>query len=177
MGGAQLACLILCHLLESFCYSVKGPFGGFHFISENGFCTLPSLLLSTQGMPVSSFWEYNQYHCSTSLAPSTLWLAIHAATGIVFLLAFLSRHPLEASLLLIFRGSNIPTSLVCTTLFPTFSITFHDAPFSPQTRTTPTLSMVYLLLPPETCCNIAGISWSCVIPHPPLSPPTQTARN
>ena len=107
-------------------------------------------------MPVSSFWEYNQYHCSTSLAPSTPWLTSHAATGIVLLLPFLSRHSLEASLLLNFGGNNIPTSLVCTTLFPTFSITFHDAPFSPQTRTTPTLSMVYLLLPPETCCNIAG---------------------
>ena len=44
-------------------------------------------------------------------------------------------------------------------------MTFHDAPFSPQTRTTATLSMAYLLLPPEIRCNIAGINWSCMIPH------------
>ena len=105
--------------------------------------------------------EYNHYHCSTSLAPSTPWLAIHGATGLVFLLAFLSRHPLEASLLLIFRGISIPTSLVCTVLFRSFSITFHDAPFSPQTQTSASWSMVDLLLPPETRCNIAGINWSC----------------
>ena len=37
LDGAQLSCLILRHLLESFLYSVKSPFRGFHFISESVF--------------------------------------------------------------------------------------------------------------------------------------------
>ena len=164
LNDAQLPCLILRHLLESFLYSVKGPFRGLHF----SFCILPNPILSTQGKLVSSFCEYNQYHCSTPLAP---------ASGPVFLLVFLSQLPLETFLLFISRGNNIPTSLVCTVLFPSFSITFHDAPFAPQTHTTATLSMVCLFLPPEIRCDIAGINCSCITPHPPLSPPTQTARN
>ena len=154
-----------------FLCSVKSPFGGFHFSSEDALVFFPvSSLQRKEGL-------FHRCLHSTSLAPSTPWLAIRAAIGVVLLLAFISRHPLEVSSLLIFRGSNIHTSLVCTDLFPTFSITFHEAPFAQQSRTTATLSMVSLLLPPETCCNIAGINWSCMIPHAPSSPPTQTARN
>ena len=91
-------------------------------------------------------------------------------------LPFFFQLPLEIFLLLIFLGRNSPTFLACTALFPSFSTAFHDAPISPQTHTTATLSMVCLLLPPGTCCNIACITWSCMIPHRPSSPPTQTAR-
>ena len=37
--------------------------------------------------------------------------------------------------------------------------------FFSQTRTTATLTMVYLLLPPQIRCDIAGVNWSCMIPH------------
>ena len=71
LDGAQISCLILRHLLESFFYYVKSPFRGFHFSSKSALVFFPVPLLSTQGKPVSSFCGYNQYHCSTSLAPST----------------------------------------------------------------------------------------------------------
>ena len=73
----------------------------------------------------------SQCHCSISLAPSTLWLAIPAATDPVFLLAFLFQPPLETFLLLLFLGKNILTFLVCIVLFSSFSTAFHDAHFSP----------------------------------------------
>ena len=37
LNDAQLPCLILRHLLEGFLYSVKSPFRGFYFSSENAF--------------------------------------------------------------------------------------------------------------------------------------------
>ena len=46
--------------------------------------------------------------------------------------------------------------------FPSFSMAFHHAPFSPQTHTIATTSMVCLFFPPEACCDIAGINWSCM---------------
>ena len=69
---------------------------------------------------------------------------------------------LETFLLYPLLGERIPTFFVRTVLFPPFSKAFHDAPFSPQIDTTATLSMVCLLLPPETCCNLAGIKWLVV---------------
>ena len=57
--------------------------------------------------------------------------------------AFLSRHPLETSLLSVSHKQSTPTSfLVCTGLFPAVSITFHDAPSSPRPRTTASSSRV-----------------------------------
>ena len=47
LDGAQLSCLILCHLLESFLYSVKRPFRDFHFISDGVFLFFP--LFTFQG--------------------------------------------------------------------------------------------------------------------------------
>ena len=52
---------------------------------------------------------------------------------------------LSIFLLLIFLGRNSPTFLACTALFPSLSKAFHDAPISPQTHTTATLSMFCLL--------------------------------
>ena len=79
-------------------------------------------------------------------------------------------------LLLIVLGKNIPTSLVLS-----FSNHF------PQPST---MRLFPCKLPPlplcrwfisfcheRNCCSIAGMNWPCMIPHLPLSPPTQTARS
>ena len=134
-----------------------------------------TLHFSKRESPASSFCACNQCHCSISLAPSSLWLAIPAATDPVFLLAFLLQPHLETLLLLLFLVKNIPTFLVRTVLFPSFPKAFHDAPFSPQTHAIATLLSPFL--PPETRCNISGINWLCMIPHLPLSPLTPTARS
>ena len=68
-----------------------------------------------------------------SLAPSTPWLAIPAATGLVFLPAFVLQPVLETCLLYLFLGENIPTFLARIVLFPSFSKAFHGAPFAPRT--------------------------------------------
>ena len=136
LDGAQLPCLILRHLLEGFFFFLAiSPFRGFHFSSESVFVFFPLSTFQRKNSNASSLCEYNQYHCSTSLASSTPWLAIPAVTGPVFLLAFLFQLPLETFLLLIFLGNNIPTSLVRI-------VRFQYAPFSPQTHVTATLSMV-----------------------------------
>ena len=102
LDGAQLSCLILCHLLQVFLYFAKGPFRGFYFSPENAFVFLT---LSTHQCekPASSFHACNQCHCSISFAPITLWLAIRAVARPVLLLAFQ---------LLLFLGRNVPTFLV-----------------------------------------------------------------
>ena len=65
-----------------------------------------------------------------TFVPSTLWLAIPAATDPVFLLAFLLQPPLETSFTLALSWQNIFTFLVRIVLFPSLSTAFHDAPFS-----------------------------------------------
>ena len=72
-------------------------------------------------------------------------------------------------------------------MFPHFSYVLFFSHHVPQPSTMrlllhdrvplPLRQWFYVLLPPKTCCNIAGMNWSCTIPHHPLSPPTQTARN
>ena len=119
-------------------------------------------------MPVSLSLASNQHHGSTSLVPSTLWLAIPVATGPVFQLAFLFQLPLETSSLLIVRGDNVPTALVCKVLLPSFSRTFCDASSSPQARTTAISLIVSLLFPPKIHCSTPGIHLSCMTPSPLL---------
>ena len=115
---------------------------------------------SSRESPVSSFCECNQCHCSSfTLAPNTLSLVIPPATDPVFLRAFLFQPTLETCLLLLCLDKRFLTFLVRTVLFPSFSKAFHDAPFSPQTHATATLSMVRLPLPSETRCNISAIIW------------------
>ena len=80
MDGAQRSCFILRHLFESFLCSVKGPLRDFHFIPESVFVFFPPSTFQKKGMP-SAFCAYNQHHRNISLAPSTLWLTIPAATG------------------------------------------------------------------------------------------------
>ena len=173
LHGTQLSCLIFRHLLEGFLCSIKGPFRGFCLDSEDAFVFFPLSsfqrkggLLHHPGSAISPCLH------NTSRVPGIPWPTIRVAIGLVSLPAFLSRHPLETSLISVSHRRNTPTFLVCTGLFPAFSITIHDAPSSPRRRTTATLSRVCLLLPPEFCCSIAGTSLSCGIPHPPLSLPT-----
>ena len=47
--NAHLPCFILCHLLEGFLSSVKGPFRGFHFSSEGFFFFLIFPVSTFQG--------------------------------------------------------------------------------------------------------------------------------
>ena len=112
-------------------FSVKGPSRDFHFISESAFCILPTLHFSGRENPAAPFCACNQCHGSISLAPSTLWLVIPAATDLVFCLSFLFNLLFQTFLLLLFLGKNIPTFLVCFVLFLPFSTAFHDAPSSP----------------------------------------------
>ena len=62
----------------------------------------------------------SQCHRSIPLAPSTLWLAIPAATDLEFLPAFLLQPALGTSLLHLFLGKSIPTLLARIVLFPLF---------------------------------------------------------
>ena len=62
-----------------------------------------------------------------------LWLAIPAATGLVFLPAFLLQPVLETCLLNLILGGIIPTFHIRIVLFPSFSKAFHGAPFAPGT--------------------------------------------
>ena len=117
-----------CHLFESFLYSVKSPFQDFHFP------------LSRRESPASSFDASNQSHCNVSLARNTLWLSIPAATDPVFLLAFLLQPPLETFSTIVLSQQKYSTFLARIVLFPSYAKAFHDAPFSPQTHTTATLS-------------------------------------
>ena len=98
LDGGQLSCLILCQLLESFLYFVKGPFRYFHFIPESVFILFPQ------------FCACSQCRCSISLAPSTLWLAKQAATdpAACFSSPASSRNIFTLALLV----KNIPTFLV-----------------------------------------------------------------
>ena len=141
------------------------------------FKILSTLHLSWRESPASSFCACSQCHCSIKFAPSTLWLAIPAATDPVFLLAFLLRPPLETFLHSLFLGKYVPTFLARIVLFQSFSKVFHDAPFPPQIHATATLSMVRLRLLSETRCCISGTNWLCMIPHLSSSPPTPTARS
>ena len=52
---AQHFCFILCHLLESFFYSVKSPFRDFHLLSESDFVFFPTLHFSGRESPASSY--------------------------------------------------------------------------------------------------------------------------
>ena len=52
------------------------------------------------------------------------WTVLSVLASLPFILSILSEL-----FFLIFRGNEIPTSLSCTVLFQSFSITFHDAPF------------------------------------------------
>ena len=161
LDDAQLPSLILRHLLSFFLYSVKSPFRGFYFSSENVFCILPSLhFTGRQSLLNHSFRAVNVITAFT-LLPSTLWLAIPAATDPVFLPVLLLQPALGTSLLYFFLGRSIPTFLVCTVLFPSFSKAFHGAPSAPRAVSTAKLSVVFLLLPSEKRCNISGTSWQC----------------
>ena len=62
LDDAQLCCFIHCHLLESFLYSVKGPFLDFHFLPESVF--LPTLHFSGRESPASSFCACSHCHYS-----------------------------------------------------------------------------------------------------------------
>ena len=176
LDGAQLSCLILRHLLDSFLYSVEGPVCGFHFSSESFFGIFP---VSTFGRKECLFIilgvqsvSLQHFTCSRYSLTGDSCCHWPCTPALPFCFSFLSNlFTLNLS------GENIPTFLVCTVLFPSFAIAFHDAPFSSQTYPTATLSMVCPLLPPETCCNIAGINFSCMFPHLPLSPWTETARS
>ena len=100
------------------------------------FYILPALHISGRECPASSFCACNQCHCSISLAPSTLWLAIPAATDPIFLLAFLFQPPLETFLLLLLLGKIFPHFSYVLFFSHHFSKASHDALFSQQTRTT-----------------------------------------
>ena len=113
------------------------------------FNILPTLHLLGRESPASSFCACSQCHCSISLAPSTLWLTMPAATDPVFLLAFLLQPTLATFPLWFFLGKKIPKFLERIVLFPSFSKAFHDTPFSAQTHAPVTLSMVRHLLPSD----------------------------
>ena len=95
------------------------------------FCQRPIPWLSSSQnvsvlFPVSTFHHsvraVSVVHCSISLAPSTFWLAIPAATDPVFLPAFLLQLALGTSLLYLFLGKSIPTFLARVVFF------FHHLP-------------------------------------------------
>ena len=126
LDGAQLPGLILRHLLEGFFYSVKSPFRGFQFGSENAFVFFPVSSFQRKECPFSSFCEYNQYHSSTSLAPSTLLAGDSCCRWpcIPVCLSF-SASPRNFFIFLIFRCKNMLTSLV---VYCSFPIIFHNFP-------------------------------------------------
>ena len=126
---------VLRFLASSFATFSKVPFilskahsETFHFISDSVLaCSSHSPLLKARK---PCFIILCVCHCSISLAASTLWLAIPAATDPVHLRAFLLQLVLETFSLLLFLGKHILTFLVRVVLFPSFSTALHDAPFS-----------------------------------------------
>ena len=88
LHNAHVPCFILCYLLEGFLNSVKGHFCGFQVFYESVFLYFPSLHLPGRRSLSSSFFPCKPCHGSISLAPSILWLAIPAATDLVFCLLF-----------------------------------------------------------------------------------------
>ena len=98
-----------------------------------------------------------------SRAPSILWLAIPAATDLVFLPAFLLQPALETSLLCFFLSENIPTFQVRSVLFPSYPKAFHDALSAPRIVSTANLSVFLLCL--QRNGSTSGIGWSCTIHH------------
>ena len=81
-----------------------------------------SPLLTRRESHASSFCACNQCHCSILLAPNTLWLAVPAATDLVFLLTLLRQPRLETSFNLALswqKYSHIPrTYCSFPTIFP-----------------------------------------------------------
>ena len=163
LDGGQLSCLILCQLLESFLYFVKGPFRYFHFIPES-VSYIISTILCVQ--PVS----LQHFTCSKySMAGET---SCHWPCCLLFFPSLLSKHIYACSSCQ--KYSHISRTC-CSSL-----IIFQNHPrcafFSTNSYHCHFVSGLSLL-PPSTHCNISGINWLCVIPHLPWSPTTPTARS
>ena len=76
--------------------------------------------------PFSSLVHCNLCHGSIALPPRSLWLAIPAATDLVFLPAFVRQPTAETSLPLIFHKRNVPTSHA--DIYGSFPIIVHILP-------------------------------------------------
>ena len=132
LHSAHLPCFILCHLLEGFLSSVKGPFRGFHFSSEGVFFVFfpvstlhGGIMAAFHLLQVSSGWRLQ--------LPLTLYSC---------LLCFFNQHskPLCSVSFLEKVFPNLP-----------YMWFFHGTFFSPQPICAAHLSVVSLLLPSENC--------------------------
>ena len=114
------------------------------------------IILGVQAVSLQHFYLIHVFFGRRFAVPMALYPFLH------FFLGILSKLLCFQSL----TGKIRPHTSYVLVFHPAFSITFHDASSSPRPRATATSSKVYLLLPPEFCCSIAGTSWSCKIPHP-----------
>ena len=133
LHDAQLSCLILCYLLESFLFSVKGPFRGFHFNPEN----------ASVFFPISTFQGdkallHHSFRAGSVITRFQLPLTKYSC--LFFFFSLLS-EPLYS----VFLGKSIATFLARIDLFPSSSKAFHGAPFFQRTVSAANLSVVFLL--------------------------------
>ena len=145
----------------------KSPFRDFHFLPECVFIFFPLHFLGEKAPLHHSVRAVSVIAAFNVLQVLSGWrfqLPLTLYSCLPFFLGTLSKPFHSCS----FLAKMFTTFLARNVLFASF---FQSLPrcacFSVQIHATGTLSMVRLLSPSETRCNISGINWLCMIPHPP----------